>query len=117
MESIFYLIGVGAIVTVISILFGSWVIINRAFEKRDKKIEQLLLSEQKFKDHKESTCTILMGFSEKITETNKRISKTEDRIDKIFDRITDKLDKINDAVNEQAIILARLEERTRNKDN
>ena len=110
-------ITVSVVTVVISTLLGVWKIVNYAFEKRDKEIKQLLLSEQKFKDNKESTSACLMGFKEDLSKTNDRLDKTEERINQTLERMDRHLDKISSTVNEHSITLAKLEERTRNKDN
>lgn len=98
---------IGTIISVVSILIGVWRIINHAFEKRDKEIKQLLLSEQEFKDHKDTTNTMLMNFS-------KRVDKVEYDSDHKFDKIMDKLDHINDTINDHNITLSKLEAKVDN---
>lgn len=98
---------IGTIISVVSILIGVWRIINHAFEKRDKEIKQLLLSEQEFKDHKDTTNTMLMNFS-------KRVDKVEYDSDHKFNKIMDKLDHINDTINDHNITLSKLETKVDN---
>lgn len=94
------------ILTAVGILIGVWKIVNSAFEKRDKEIQQLLKSEQEFKDHKESTSFNFTAFS-------KHILNSEDKLNRTLDRIDRKLDRQDEIINKQEETLARLDERTK----
>lgn len=42
-------------ILIVSILFGNWIIINKAFEKREKEVDGLLPSKQKLKAYEDQS--------------------------------------------------------------
>lgn len=97
---------VSIVLTAAGILVGVWKIVNNAFEKRDREIKQLLLSEQEFRDYKGHSESVFMAFSKQANTTENRLNSTLDRIDR-------KLDRQDEAISKHDAALAKLDERTK----
>lgn len=76
---------VGVAVAIFSILFGTYKIVNHAFEKRDKQIDQLLASEQQFKDFREETGKCFITFTSDLKEVSNKLDAQTEKLNNKLD--------------------------------